>query len=68
MFSDANIHVRTGCFCNPGACYNDIGIPEKRIIEVAMDRTSCGDEIDMIDEKPSGAVRSSIGYFCLYLI
>ena len=39
-----------------------MGIPEEKIIEIAENRTSCSDDSDKIDGKPTGAVRSSIGY------
>lgn len=62
QFSKAKIHVRTGCFCNPGACYSNIGQKEEKIIDIAKYKTTCGDEIDMFEGRPTGAIRISLGY------
>eukprot|EP01029_Cantina_marsupialis_P014495 TRINITY_DN3193_c0_g1_i2.p1 TRINITY_DN3193_c0_g1~~TRINITY_DN3193_c0_g1_i2.p1 ORF type:complete len:179 (+),score=48.46 TRINITY_DN3193_c0_g1_i2:179-715(+) len=57
-----NIHIRTGCHCNPGACYGYLGIADSRVQELAKLKNSCSDEMDMVDGKPLGAIRASIGY------
>ena len=55
-----NIHLRTGCFCNPGACRKYLGISEQ---EYKINHNSkghvCGDDLDLIDSKPTGAIRIS---------
>lgn len=60
-FSKAKIHVRTGCFCNPGACYSSVGQKEEKIIEIAKYKTTCGDEVDLFEGRPTGAIRISLG-------
>jgi len=56
------IHLRTGLFCNPGA--------GERYLEISSDEVKanlrrghvCWDKHDLIDGKPTGAVRVSFGY------
>lgn len=56
------IQLRTGCFCNPGACQQhlDLTIDDlKRHYEAGH---VCGDQNDLIDGQPTGSIRISFGY------
>ncbi|KAL0050843.1 hypothetical protein WJX82_008290 [Trebouxia sp. C0006] len=56
------IFLRTGCFCNPGACARHLGISasqSKRNFEAGH---VCWDDNDIIDGRPTGAVRVSFGW------
>lgn len=54
--------LRVGCNCNPGACNTYVGISEEDVIEASENKTSCGDELDMVKGIPLGAIRLSLGY------
>lgn len=56
------IHLRTGCFCNPGACSKYLGLLESEIRANHEGGHVCWDDHDIIDGKPTGAVRVSFGY------
>ncbi|NWX49796.1 MOCOS sulfurase, partial [Steatornis caripensis] len=62
MASLYNIHVRTGCFCNTGACQMHLGISNEDIRRNLQAGHVCGDEIDLVDGHPTGSVRISFGY------
>ncbi|XP_014735987.1 PREDICTED: molybdenum cofactor sulfurase isoform X2 [Sturnus vulgaris] len=62
MASLHNIHVRTGCFCNTGACQMHLGISNEDIQRNLQAGHVCGDNIDLIDGRPTGSVRISFGY------
>jgi molybdenum cofactor sulfurtransferase len=56
------IQLRTGCFCNPGACQAALELTDQDVIDNY--KTSghvCGDQIDIINGKPTGAIRASFG-------
>ncbi|GKY91473.1 hypothetical protein MPSEU_000119600 [Mayamaea pseudoterrestris] len=56
------IQLRTGCFCNPGACQAALHMSSADLrhnFELAGH--ICGDQIDIIDNRPTGAVRASFG-------
>ena len=56
------IQLRTGCFCNPGACQDALGLSDKQIIEnYTIGGHVCGDHKDLINGMPTGAVRVSFG-------
>uniref|UniRef100_A0A8R1DRN8 Molybdenum cofactor sulfurase n=1 Tax=Caenorhabditis japonica TaxID=281687 RepID=A0A8R1DRN8_CAEJA len=55
------LELRTGCFCNVGACKKYLGITSELIMENMSKGKRCGDEIDLINGKPTGAVRISFG-------
>ncbi|KAJ8268135.1 hypothetical protein COCON_G00133070 [Conger conger] len=57
-----NIHVRTGCFCNIGACQFHLGITNDAVKSNLQAGHSCGDNMDLIDGRPTGSVRISFGY------
>ena len=56
------IQLRVGCFCNPGACQQALQLKEDRVLENHRKTGHvCGDDIDIIDGSPTGAVRVSFG-------
>ena len=65
--ANEHLHVRTGCNCNPGACYDYLGVTSDEVIRYSLEKTSCHDEFDETKEgKPLGAVRVSIGYLTTF--
>ncbi|XP_057556665.1 molybdenum cofactor sulfurase isoform X2 [Hippopotamus amphibius kiboko] len=62
MASLHNIHVRTGCFCNTGACQRHLGISDEMVKKHLQAGHVCGDDVDLIDGQPTGSVRISFGY------
>ncbi|KYM94649.1 Molybdenum cofactor sulfurase [Cyphomyrmex costatus] len=56
------IHLRTGCFCNPGACQRHLSFSTKEILKYYEAGYVCGGETDLVNGKPIGAVRISFGY------
>ncbi|KAF0738799.1 hypothetical protein Ae201684_005411 [Aphanomyces euteiches] len=57
-----NIHVRTGCFCNPGACQAYLGLTTNQMLSHIDQGHVCGNTLDIIDGRPTGAIRLSFGY------
>ncbi|XP_062591879.1 molybdenum cofactor sulfurase-like [Saccostrea cucullata] len=57
-----NIHLRSGCFCNIGACQMFLNITSESIKKNLMAGHVCGDDKDLIDGQPTGSVRISFGY------
>ena len=57
-----NIHLRTGCFCNVGACQHFLELKSEQLKSNLKAGHVCGDEIDLIDGRPTGSVRISFGY------
>uniref|UniRef100_A0A3P9K1V6 Molybdenum cofactor sulfurase n=1 Tax=Oryzias latipes TaxID=8090 RepID=A0A3P9K1V6_ORYLA len=66
MASLYNIHVRTGCFCNTGACQAFIGITNQQMKRNLQAGHVCGDSIDLVDGQPTGSVRVSFGYMSTF--
>ncbi|KAG8521657.1 Molybdenum cofactor sulfurase [Galemys pyrenaicus] len=62
MASLHNIQVRTGCFCNTGACQRHLGISSDKVKRNLQAGHVCGDDVDLIDGQPTGSVRISFGY------
>ncbi|XP_038186287.1 molybdenum cofactor sulfurase isoform X1 [Arvicola amphibius] len=62
MASLYNIHLRTGCFCNLGACQRHLGLSDKMVKKHFQAGHVCGDDVDIIDGRPTGSVRVSFGY------
>lgn len=62
MASLYNIQVRTGCFCNTGACQRHLGISDEMVKKHLQAGHVCGDDVDLIDGQPTGSVRISFGY------
>ena len=62
MLALYDIHVRTGCFCNPAACQRYLRLTNEDIESHFAAGHVCGDEIDLVDGRPTGAIRVSFGY------
>ncbi len=56
------IMLRTGCFCNPGACEEFLGLTFERVAENAAAGKVCWDDKDVMNNRPTGAVRLSFGW------
>merc|ERR1711892_362623 len=54
--------VRTGCFCNTGSCQKYLEMTDDDILKNYQDGHVCGDDVDIIDDKPTGSIRISFGY------
>ena len=61
-----NIHIRTGCHCNPGACRKYLHESDEMIKTLSLEKDSCSDELDMINGKPVGGIRVSLGYLTTF--
>ncbi|KAM6453415.1 molybdenum cofactor sulfurase isoform 2-T2 [Liasis olivaceus] len=61
-----NIHMRTGCFCNIGACQQHLGISHDDIKKNLQAGHVCGDDVDVIKGHPTGSVRISFGYMSTF--
>jgi molybdenum cofactor sulfurtransferase len=57
-----NINIRTGCFCNPGACSLITTLSSSEQIKNYEQGHVCWDEKDLINGKPTGSVRISFGW------
>ncbi|KHJ99490.1 MOSC beta barrel domain protein [Oesophagostomum dentatum] len=55
------IELRTGCFCNSGACQTYLNISNKQLLDYYEEGKRCGDEKDLIEGRPTGAIRISFG-------
>ncbi len=69
--NEANISLRTGCFCNPGAGEIALGISKPELTACftqpgRQDRLTLDDFRRCIDGKSSGAVRVSVGMVSNY--
>ncbi|KYQ92443.1 molybdenum cofactor sulfurase [Tieghemostelium lacteum] len=56
------IFFRTGCFCNPGACHGYLELTKQDVLQQLQDGHVCWDDKDIIDGKPTGSIRLSLGY------
>jgi molybdenum cofactor sulfurtransferase len=56
------IHLRTGCFCNPGACQYFLKLSPEDVKRHFNAGHVCGDQHDLVDGCPTGSVRISFGY------
>uniref|UniRef100_A0AC34FNQ3 MOSC domain-containing protein n=1 Tax=Panagrolaimus sp. ES5 TaxID=591445 RepID=A0AC34FNQ3_9BILA len=54
------IELRTGCFCNQGACNEYLGLQESNNLNIGTSK-KCGDEMDVLNGQPLGACRISFG-------
>ncbi|VDN26194.1 unnamed protein product [Cylicostephanus goldi] len=61
MASLFGIDLRTGCFCNSGACQMYLEISNNQLRQYYEEGKECGDTRDVIDGRPTGAVRVSFG-------
>nr|XP_018901691.1 PREDICTED: molybdenum cofactor sulfurase 1 [Bemisia tabaci] len=57
-----NIQLRTGCFCNPGACQRHLKLTNEQLHANFEAGHVCGDSRDLLNGHPTGAVRVSFGY------
>lgn len=58
-----NITVRTGCFCNAGASQTNLNMNDQNLMSYfKMGRTCDGENLDLIEGKPTGSIRVSFGY------
>eukprot|EP00918_Siedleckia_nematoides_P079898 GHVU01175054.1.p1 GENE.GHVU01175054.1~~GHVU01175054.1.p1 ORF type:complete len:242 (+),score=18.23 GHVU01175054.1:47-727(+) len=64
--STALLHLRTGCFCAPGACQDFLGLTENEIRESSEERLSCSDPRGGTEDKPLGSIRVSFGYLSTF--
>lgn len=56
------IQLRVGCFCNPGACQLALKLDNDEVIgNYEQSGHVCGDQVDIINGKPTGAIRASFG-------
>ena len=58
----ARISLRTGCFSNPGAAENAMGLDDSSLSQLRHTKTNTSDEfIDLIGLQPAAAIRVSFG-------
>jgi molybdenum cofactor sulfurtransferase len=56
------LQLRTGCFCNPGACQEALKISDDNVKGNYKEGGHvCGDHNDIIGGNPTGAIRASFG-------
>jgi len=58
------IRLRTGCFCNVGACHSALNLSAADVKRNLLAGRTCWDEApgaDILDGRPTGAVRASLG-------
>ncbi|KAI2507980.1 MOSC N-terminal beta barrel domain [Fragilaria crotonensis] len=59
---DPPLQLRTGCFCNPGACQEALGLSDEDVKNnYLINGHVCGDHIDIVKGRPTGAIRASFG-------
>jgi len=64
MLCNANgIKLRTGCFCNPGDCSYYLKLNTDTLLTHFSQGHTCSDNMDLIDGKPTGAIRISFGNY-----
>ncbi|KAK7901334.1 hypothetical protein WMY93_018103 [Mugilogobius chulae] len=61
-----NIHIRTGCFCNTGACQAFLGISNQQMKSNLQAGHVCGDDVDLVLGRPTGSVRVSFGFMSTF--
>uniref|UniRef100_A0A5S6Q7F6 Molybdenum cofactor sulfurase n=2 Tax=Trichuris muris TaxID=70415 RepID=A0A5S6Q7F6_TRIMR len=58
-----DIQLRAGCFCNQGACQLAFGLTDSQAMSLYQeDIKRCGDQVDIVNGIPLGAVRISLGW------
>ncbi|ENN81165.1 hypothetical protein YQE_02429, partial [Dendroctonus ponderosae] len=66
-FANLNgVHLRTGCFCNPGACQKYLKLDPDKVQNQFEAGHVCGDQHDLVDGSPTGSVRISFGYMSTF--
>ncbi|KAK1440120.1 hypothetical protein QVD17_05945 [Tagetes erecta] len=66
LASLSGIQLRTGCFCNPGACSKHLGLSHADLLSNIEAGHVCWDDLDILHGKPTGAVRVSFGYMSTF--
>lgn len=66
LASLSGIQLRTGCFCNPGACAKYLGLSHLDLVSNIEAGHVCWDDFDIMHGKPTGAVRVSFGYMSTF--
>ncbi|GAB7343998.1 hypothetical protein MBLNU457_1928t1 [Dothideomycetes sp. NU457] len=61
LASIRNIHIRTGGLCNPGGIASALSLKPWNIKENFSAGHKCGSENDIVDGKPTGMIRASLG-------
>jgi molybdenum cofactor sulfurtransferase len=56
-----NIHIRSGGHCNPGGVEQYCGLTAEQMKANFDSGKECGDDLDVVNGKPMGAVRVSLG-------
>ncbi|CAN4103814.1 unnamed protein product [Withania somnifera] len=62
----AGIQLRTGCFCNPGACAKYLCLSHLDLLSNIEAGHVCWDDHDILHGKPTGAVRVSFAYMSTF--
>ncbi len=50
----AGVMLRTGCFCNPGACAAHLGLSSEDLVANFKAGHVCWDDQDLMDGRPTG--------------
>ncbi|XXG68836.1 hypothetical protein AAC387_Pa06g1841 [Persea americana] len=66
LASLSGIQLRTGCFCNPGACSKYMGLSHSDLFSNIEAGHVCWDDRDILNGKPTGAIRISFGYMSTF--
>jgi len=66
LASTRGIQLRTGCFCNPGACSKYLELTHTELYSNFQSGHVCWDDNDIISGRPTGAVRVSFGYMSTF--
>lgn len=62
----SDVHVRTGCFCNSGGCHSALQLSPDDVRAHHAAGHVCGDDQDVIDGRPTGCIRVSVGYMTMW--
>lgn len=60
-----SVFARSGCMCNTGACCAVLGLSDADVATNYAKGHRCGDDMDLINGKPTGVVRISFGWASL---
>ncbi|KAK9132608.1 hypothetical protein Scep_012136 [Stephania cephalantha] len=66
LASLSRIQLRTGCFCNPGACSKYLRLSHLELLTNIEAGHVCWDDHDILNGKPTGVVRISFGYMSTF--
>ena len=56
-----NIQLRTGGMCNPGGIATSLRLSAAEMRRNYHEGVRCGNEVDVIEQKPTGVIRASLG-------